>query len=333
MILGYVEPSGEAPGLARLEVEGAAAALGGRPVVSSIEGVFAVEVPDTLDLLRLAGRLALAWRTLVEVPGASGAESSAEAEGAAGASAAFRRLGRPGGTADGLLRALGAAYVRGGGRIDLTAPQRRYWIAASGQAPGDRLLREVAAVDRASFAGRAMPRLPFRRPVSLAPRLARAAVNLAAVRAGDAVLDPFLGTGALLGEAALLGARVYGIDVDAAMVRGALRNLEHVGVRAEGVAQGDARTVEPAEAPRRLDALVTDPPYGRSSASVGGTPATIVRETLARWSARVRPGGRIVVVTPDRRSVLPVPWREAGSASVRVHRSLSREFRVYWRDD
>ncbi len=330
MILGAVEPSGEARELAVLELEGALAALGGRPTGRSVAGLREVEVPDEGSLVRLAGRLALARRTLVPLDAVGGLERSVRDAGASKASAAFRRVGAPGREADPRLRALGAAYVAGGGTIDLARPAVRYWLAEPG-AGAELLFREVAAVDRAAYSGRAMPRLPFRRPVSLAPRLARAAVNLAAVRPGETVLDPFLGTGALLAEAALLGSRVYGLDVDPAMVRGALRNLEHLGVRAEALAQGDARSVELPGAPETFDALVTDPPYGRSSASVGAAPGRLVEETLARWVRRLRPDGAVVVVSPGGPAPLAPPWAEVGRAAVRVHRSLTREFRVYRR--
>ncbi len=330
---GYVELSGESRALALAELEGAVGALGGSvaPGQSDPPGAtIRVIVPAESDLARLAGRLALARRTLVAVEPDRSLAAAAAREGASGASAAFRRLGTRGGTADATVRALGKAYVDGGGRIDLGHPARRYWLdgLAGGAAE---LLREVSAVDRASVAARAMPRLPFRRPVSLPPRFARAAVNLASVRPGDAVLDPFLGTGALLAEAALVGARVYGIDAEPSMVRGALRNFQHLGVSAEALVEGDARSVELSGGPEWFDAIVTDPPYGRSSATFGERPDDLVRETLARWGARVRPGGRVVVVSPGAPPPLPPPWEEVARAAVRAHRSLTREFRAYRR--
>jgi len=332
---GFVELSGEAPALALAEVSGAVEALSGWVGASgppNVAGLVPVRLADAPSLAELARRLALARRVLVRVGSEGAVEGAARVEGGAGRSAAFRRLGQPGATADSDVRAAGAAYVSGGGSIDLETPTVRYWIAgmASG---GAVLLREVAEVDRSDAASRAMPRLPFRRPVSLPPRFARAAVNLAAVRAGDRVLDPFLGTGALLAEAALLGARVYGLDADAAMVRGALRNLSHLGVEAVAVTEGDARTVAFAGAPVLFDAIITDPPYGRASASVGAEPSRLVREVLARWQGFVRPGGKVVVLSPGGPEVLPRPWVEDLRVPVRVHRSLTREFRRYRRAD
>ena len=307
MIVGYVEPSGEAPDLARAEVAGAAGAVGGAwagPEAAAVPGLLAVAVPSERSLAELAARLALARRTLVLLEPSSGPADAARAEGRLGRAAAFRRLGEPGAAADAAVKDAGRAYVAGGGSIDLDAPQARYWVARRADG-AELLLREVAAVNRGQVALRAMPRLPFRRPVSLPPRLARAAVNLAGVRPGDRVLDPFLGTGALLAEAGLLGARLYGVDADAAMVRGALRNFEHLGVRAEALVEGDARAVGFPGTEPRFDALVTDPPYGRSSASVGADPSSLVPEVLGRWADRLRSGGPIVVLSPEGRRCSP----------------------------
>lgn len=333
MIVGYVEPSGEHAELARREVAGAVEALGGRLGEishASVDGLLAVVVPTEATLAQLADRLALARRTLIALTGPGTALDTARREGRAGRRAAFRRLGRPGSSPDAEVRAAGEAYVLGGGAIDLGRPEQRYWLGRTADG-GDLLLREVAAVERARTALRALPQLPFRRPVALAPRLARAAVNLAAVRPGDRVLDPFLGTGALLAEAALLGARVYGLDADPAMVRGALRNFAHLGVEAVAFAEGDARTVAIPDAPVTFDAIVTDPPYGRSSASVGAGPSQLVPEVLDHWQAAVRPGGTVVVLSPGGPPSMGPPWAEEFRVAVRVHRSLTREFRRYRR--
>jgi putative methyltransferase (TIGR01177 family) len=334
MILGVVETSGESPDLALEEVRGAAEALGGSlgPDRLGLIPLVPVSLPSPQALIGLAARLALARRTLIEVEAGRTAVDVAASEGHAGRAASFRRLGRPTAAADPSVRATGAAYVRTGGCIDLDRPAVRYWLSRNSDG-SDALFREVAGVDRRAFSARAMPRLPFRRPVSLPPRLARAAMNLAALRPGDRLLDPFLGTGALLAEGAMLGARCYGVDADPTMVRGALRNFAHLGLSAEAVVEGDARLVSFEGGPSTFDALVTDPPYGRSSASVGAEPGRLVPEVLERWTETLRAGARVVVLSPGGPPTLVPPWRETARVPVRVHRSLTREFRVYRRPD
>ncbi|MGB6500543.1 MAG: DNA methyltransferase [Thermoplasmata archaeon] len=330
MISAYVELSGEAVDLARAEAVSAVEALDGRSLAPDIEPLVRVEVVDEGRLLRLAERLALARRCLIRVGEGIDLEASIAAEATAGESAAFRRLGRSPGGSDRSVLAAGRSYRASGGTIDLDHPVRRYWIASDAEGR-EILLREIAAVDRRGPSSRRMPLLPFQRPVSLPPRLARAAANLARVRPGDRVVDPFLGTGALLAEAALLGAHVYGIDRDPEMVRGSIRNFAHLGAVPSRLTEGDAGEVELGAPDETFDALLTDPPYGRSSWTGGESSSDVVARVLPRWAGRVREGGRLVVVAPSGAPTVGPPWTIVGRAAVRVHRSLTREFRVYER--
>jgi putative methyltransferase (TIGR01177 family) len=335
MIPGFVEISQESLALAEAEAVSAAEALGGRgtAVPAPIPGLVAVEVPDAKAWGRLAGRLALARRCLVALVPSPNLESSAREAGARGGSAVFRRIGQPsGGRNDEAVLVCGRSFKAGGGTIDLENPSRRFWIA-QGEGGTDQIFEEVAAVDRAGPAERRMPLLPFRRPVSLPPRLARAAVNLARVNPSDRVLDPFLGTGALLAEAGLLGARLYGIDRDATMIRGALQNLAHLGVTAEKLVAGDARNVDFGDGSVRFSAIVTDPPYGRSSSTGGNDASELIVEVVRRWSERLIPEGRLLLIVPAGRASLEIPGTLRFRIPVRVHRSLTREFCLYERTD
>ena len=332
MILGFVEVSHESLPLAEAEAVCGAEALGGGGVAAGapFPGLVAVEVPDAVALRELANRLALARRCLMPVAETDDHVAAARREGARGGTAAFRRVGRPsGGEADQGVLDTGRAFKVGGGTIDLDRPERRFWVARGADAR-DHLLEEVAAVDRTAPSQRRMPLLPFRRPVSLPPRLARAAVNLARVTPKDRVLDPFLGTGALLAEAGLLGGRLYGIDRDPAMVRGALQNLAYLGVAADELVAGDARHVDFADPAQRFSAVVTDPPYGRSSSTGGEAAAELVRAVMDRWSRRLTPDGRLVVIVPAG-GAARLPGTPRFHVPVRVHRSLTREFCLYER--
>lgn len=330
MTIAYVELSGDSPELAAWEATSAAEGLGGRPGGPGPElpGLIAVDVPTISDVARLAGRLALARRCLIPLARPEEVRARVRAEASGRESAAVRRVGRPTGSPDPTILRVGEEFVRGGGRIDLAHPARRFWLAPD-RTGRDWLLEECGAVDRAGFAARRMPRLPFRRPVSLPPRLARAAANLARIGAGRRVLDPFLGTGALLAEAGLLGARIYGIDRSATMVRGALRNLAFLGVSAEAVVEGDAGEVDLAEPHLVFDAILTDPPYGRSSTTGGEATDQLVARVLPRWAEHVVPGGRIVLVVPRGSDDPPGLGIRRTALPVRVHRSLTREFRIY----
>ncbi len=59
----------------------------------------------------------------------------------------------------------------------------------------------------------------------LPPKLAQTMLNLAQIKPGDHVLDPFCGTGVVLQEAALMNAHVYGTDISERMVEYTRYNL------------------------------------------------------------------------------------------------------------
>jgi tRNA (guanine10-N2)-dimethyltransferase len=337
MILLWVELSLENLPLAHAELEGALAALGAPPgdetPPSVADPLVAVEAADGSVGRALAGRLAFARRVLAPWDPSTTAEMIARMrhEGTGGKSASFRPLRRgrsPLPTDE--LHVLAGAYTDGGGRIDLAHPERRFWSVPT-DGGSARIAEELAPIDRPAYEARRMPHLPFQRPVSLPPRRARAAVNLAEVRPGDRVVDPFVGTGALLLEAALVGARVSGVDRDPDMVRGTLRNLSEFGKSPEALVVGDAG--EPLAPPGggQWDAIVTDPPYGRASGSGGEAHGALIERVLPAWDPYLAPEARICVILPGGPDPLGPPWVRVRNVPDRVHRSLTREFRVFRR--
>ncbi|GAF89568.1 unnamed protein product, partial [marine sediment metagenome] len=102
---------------------------------------------------------------------------------------------------------------------------------------------------------------PYFSPTSMHPKIARLLVNLARVKPGDTLLDPFCGTGGILIEAAMMEMKVKGIDWDERAVEGCQENLHFYHLTGK-IRQGDALKLKLRE---EVDAIVTDPPYGRSS--------------------------------------------------------------------
>ncbi|MCI4347225.1 MAG: methyltransferase domain-containing protein, partial [Thermoplasmata archaeon] len=277
--------SGENEPLARAELAAAAERLGGRVAESrepdQVAGRGQVELRDRQAGVELAGRLGLAHRCAEEWSASTleELENRLGQAGASGETAAVQWVsGSLGERPRDLLRRLGGAYVSGGGRIALENPDHRFWLEPF-PVGAVRFYEELGSVRHASFSERRTPRLPFQRPVTLAPRLARALVNLAHVGAHDRVVDPLVGTGSLLLEAALLGARTVGIDMSATMVRGALENFAHFGLTPETLRQADAAEAALEFPPGSFDALVTDPPYGRASGTRGEPPDRLWHRT------------------------------------------------------
>jgi tRNA (guanine10-N2)-dimethyltransferase len=210
---------------------------------------------------------------------------------------------------------------RTGSTVDLSSPSAEVRLVLAGRAFAGLL---GGSVDRSAMEGRAVRHRPFSHPISLHPKYARAMVNLARVPPGGRIADPFCGTGGILMEAALMDLSPWGGDIDPRMVQGSRRNLEGLGLDADLVESdvGDmARALE-----ERVDAVVTDPPYGRSTRTLGGGTEGVL-DRLYSSAAEVLPeGGRLVVCLPSR-DLLPgegSPFEVEAVHPMRVHKSLTR---------
>jgi tRNA (guanine10-N2)-dimethyltransferase len=188
--------------------------------------------------------------------------------------------------------------------------------------------RKLAEIIPKAFVLRGPRRRPFFHPSAMPAKLARCMVNLARPVAGEVVLDPFCGTGAMLIEAGLMGCRVAGFDVQWRMVRGSLRNLKHFGVEADGVLMADVRHMPI----RKVDCIVTDPPYGRSATTLGREVADIVEDFLGVAAGCVAPGRRLCIAFPKGVRIGELAedsgFKVVESHYVYVHRSLTREVAV-----
>ncbi len=191
---------------------------------------------------------------------------------------------------------------------------------------------KLAEVVPKPFMERRPRKRPFFHPSAMPAKLARCMVNLAQPKAGELVLDPFCGTASMLIEAGLIGCNVVGFDAQKRMIRGSLRNLAYYGVEPEGLAVADAKNPPIT----KVDCIVTDPPYGRASTTMGQETKQIVKDFLSRVDEHIQEGRRICIAAPQSIGIGKLS-RESGfkpleSHSVYVHRSLTREIVVLERD-
>jgi len=174
-------------------------------------------------------------------------------------------------------------------------------------------------------------RVAFSHSAAMPPKIARCMVNLARVRSGDLVLDPFCGTGSFLIEAGLIGCRVVGSDIKRRMVEGSMLNLSACGVKAEGLLVADARSSP--YLPRRVDRIVTDPPYGTSTTTLGMDVADVYRNFLSEAEGILRGGGYICLAAPKRINVSRIAeeigFKHLESHFMYIHRRLTREIAVF----
>ncbi|MCK5661152.1 MAG: methyltransferase domain-containing protein [Methanosarcinales archaeon] len=199
----------------------------------------------------------------------------------------------------------------------------------------------INTIDRTGLDARAPGKKPFFHPGVLMPKIARAIVNIAGAggdvdedsndhkdeNKGIIMLDPFCGTCGVLLEAGMTGARMIGIDAQNWILQGARMNLEHFGY--DGLLiNGDAKNL-PLVA-ESVDAIITDPPYGISSAIKAESLNELRTGSFAEMYRVLKSGKKVVVVADQR---IEKMMEDAGFEVVeiheqRVHRSLNRYYFV-----
>lgn len=220
-----------------------------------------------------------------------------------------------------LVRKLGDILSRTND-VDLKEPKNEVRILMS-----DRLHVFLAerTVDRNILETRKVGERPFFSPISLHPRYARALINLTGVKRGGTVLDPFCGTGGIVIEAGFMGMKAIASDFDEEMIAGTLENMDFYGLDIH-----DFDTVDISEIPDRfsmVDAVATDPPYGRSTHTGGEDVDSIYRRAMDSFFNVLRPGGCAGVVLPH-----PVGEERLALREVflqRVHGSLTRHYHFF----
>ncbi|MFO7793321.1 MAG: methyltransferase [Thermoplasmata archaeon] len=233
-----------------------------------------------------------------------------------------RRLGGKEADSRRVKRELGAVLAEKN-EIDLEDPDQKVLVLISDEFYSGRV---AYIVDKADFRERKVKNREFFSPVSLEPWYARALVNLARVKAGDRVHDPFCGTGGLLIEAGMMGLDVSGGDVDEKMVEGCKRNLRQFGVDGE-ISRGDVSETVPYD----VDSVVTDPPYGRAASTGGEDLEKIYKRLFETCRERLREGGYLSTIFPAREFVeMGEGYLElVESYESRVHGSLKRIFCIF----
>jgi len=207
----------------------------------------------------------------------------------------------------GLAGKIGGILSRMGATINLEKPERSFGLLLdeySQSVTFGWLLNHGPKGD--SSIERRASRRPFFKPVSLEPRLARLAVNLACgPLSTGACLDPMTGTGGFTIEAVLSGRGAIGMDLNEEMIQGAKKNLEWAGSQLNPFIQGDATNIKAAlteDESNAFTGVVLDPPYGRNSQGSMDY-HDLLQKTLV--SAReVVDGGLVLILPTEPRSEL-----------------------------
>jgi tRNA G10 N-methylase Trm11 len=157
--------------------------------------------------------------------------------------------------------------------------------------------------------------------ISLSSRLARLLVNISGVAKGQVLLDPFCGSGTVLGEALLKGADCIGVDRNHGSVERTKENLAWFLSRSQrggqrlpsySVVTGDATNLRRSLGDQMVDAIVSEPilmprlsspPTLEKARRLIKHASIIYSDALYEMSGVLRRGGRMVLVTPSLRTI------------------------------
>jgi len=214
-----------------------------------------------------------------------------------------------------------------GSKVNLKKPDKTFFgVLTSGKLVFGLKLAEMEIL---TFSERRPRKKPYFHPSAMPSKLARCMVNLAHAKPGEVVLDPFCGTGSTMIEAAFVGCRVLGFDVQRRMAEGTRTNLKHFGVEAEGVVVADSRKLPLI----RIDHVVSDPPYGKSATTMKSTTKRLVEGVLGSAWGLLRKGQLICIASPKTLGISSVGeelgYRHVESHFAYVHGTLTREIAVF----
>ncbi len=186
----------------------------------------------------------------------------------------------------------------------------------------------LGQVNTREFNKRSPAKRPFFRPGALSVELSRVFVNLSRPKRDYYYLDPFCGTGGFLIEALFMGYRVIGIDLNPVMIEGARANIEYYGFQDYELIHGDAAKLPLKSMHGFIGSIGTDPPYGRSTSTIGRGVEEILADFLNNAVEVVIDGGYIVFATPHYVDVTDIV-KSTGLYLIerhymRVHGSLTR---------
>ena len=180
-------------------------------------------------------------------------------------------------------------------------------------------------IDKKHFHNIKPHKRPIYNPGSKSPKLARRMQTLSRRNERDLIVDPFCGTGGILIEAGIIGARVLGVDIDEKMVKGTIENLENCQITNYNIVQGDARYIE---LDGLVDSIVTDPPYGISASTAGEESNKLYKDAIFNMQNLLKTNGYLCLATPHyvnvNQLIQDTKFKIKERHEIRMHKSLTR---------
>jgi len=222
-----------------------------------------------------------------------------------------------------LERLIGGIFFKRGFHADLKYPKKQFRLLLTENKSIFGIL--AGSIDRSAFETRKPHYKPFFYPGVLMPKVALALVNIA--KPGKNLLDPFCGTGGILVEGGLIGFHMIGGDMQRKLLLGAKTNLDHYDVDYSLMYQDACRI---ALLDNCVDAVVTDPPYGRSAAVKAESMEHLLAGSLKEIFRVLKRGKRAVFISerPIEEFAHKAGFKTVEFHSQRVHKSLTRRISV-----
>ena len=186
--------------------------------------------------------------------------------------------------------------------------------------------------NRTQFEDRKVQFRPYFSPISLHPKIARILVNLSLIKKGEILLDPFCGTGGILLEAGLIGAKVVGSDIENKMIEGCKKTLDYYKIKNYDLLQLDVGDI--AKNLDCVDAIVTDFPYGKSTTTKGEDMNKLYNRAFGSMAKVLKKNAILIagLPKPELISLGKKYLKILNIYELRVHGSLTRYFVVYKND-
>lgn len=151
-------------------------------------------------------------------------------------------------------------------------------------------------------------------PHELDWKLTRAMINLAGLRKGETVCDPFCGTGTTLLEAESMGVHAVGIDFDKKMCDKSKINVKENGFNSK-IYNTDFSHMKSLG---KIDGIVTDLPYGRAS-KTSEKPEKMLRDFISLLTKRKK-----IAIMCKKGSEKKLKFQPSKKYEIYRHKSLTR---------
>ncbi len=185
-------------------------------------------------------------------------------------------------------------------------------------------------IKRSDFEKRKVQNRPFFQPISLHPKLARALVNLSGIKENGTLLDPFCGTGGIILEAGLIGAKIIGSDIEDKMIKGCKKTLDHYKIKDYYLFQSDISQIDE-KIDFKVDAIVTDLPYGKATTTKGENILDLYDRSFHSFKKYLKKGKKLVIGTSERK-IIDIGRKYLRLEEIhdfKTHKSLTRSFAIY----